>query len=367
MPLSRRDFAQLIGASAALAALPRVAIAKTPLPARAVRLSANENPYGPSPLAMEAMRNAIGVASRYPDDEVDELIAAIARLHSVSEDQIVLGDGSSEILKLTAQAFTNPGRKLVTAEPTFEALENYARAAGADTVRVALTSSYAHDLAKMSAVSNAGVIYVCNPNNPTASITPRQAIRAFLDAVPATTTVLVDEAYHHYAESPDYESVMPLVASHSNLIVARTFSKIFAMAGVRAGYAIAQKELAARLRTQQAWDSMNVIALTAARASLGDTKHVADGRRRNSETRRDTVAALKGMGFEVIPSEANFIMINTRRHVKPLIASMREGGVRVGRLFPAMPEHLRVTIGTPEEMQRFMEAFKSVAFKSVAA
>lgn len=362
MPLSRRDFAQLIGASAALAALPRVSFgAQAQKASSFVRLSANENPYGPSAAALDAMRNALTVAARYPDDEVDALIAAIARLHGVSDDQIVLGDGSSEILKLTAAAFTRVDRKLVTADPTFEAIEHYARATNADAVRVPLDARYAHDLAKMARVRDAGAIYVCNPNNPTGSITPKASMRAFLDAVPTSTAVLVDEAYHHYVESPDYESVIPLVASHPNLIVARTFSKIYAMAGIRAGYAIASRDLAARLRAQQAWDTMNVIALTGARASLADEQHVTAGRQRNSETKRNTIAAIRQMGFEVVPSEANFIMIDTHRHVKPLIAAMRDAGVRVGRLFPTMPQHLRVTIGTPQEMQRFLDVFHTMA------
>ena len=361
MALSRRDFAQLIGAGAAVAALPRLSIAAPPRTAASVRLSANENPYGPSPVALDAMRNAIASGSRYPDDEVDALVSAIAKLHGVSEDQVILGDGSSEILKLAAAAFTGANRKLVIADPTFEAIDHYARAAGAETERIALDSNYAHDLPKMAAVEGVGIYYICNPNNPTASITPKQALTAFLDAVPASSIVLVDEAYYHYADNSSYDTMIPLIASHRNLIVARTFSKIFAMAGIRAGYGIAQRDTARRLRDQQAWDSMNVIALTGARASLGDARHVAEGKRRNLETRRNTVAALQRLGYSVIPSEANFIMIDTRKSVKPLIAAMRAQGVGVGRLFPAMPEHLRVTIGTPQEMQRFLDAFKAVA------
>ncbi|HSP33384.1 MAG TPA: aminotransferase class I/II-fold pyridoxal phosphate-dependent enzyme, partial [Thermoanaerobaculia bacterium] len=271
------------------------------------------------------------------------------------------GAGSSEILKVAVAAFTNGNRKLVTAEPTFEAAEHYARAAGADTVHVPLDATYAHDLAKMGAVADAGLIYVCNPNNPTASITPKQKVRAFLDAAPAATVVVVDEAYHHYAEGADYESVMPLIASHPNLVVARTFSKIYAMAGMRCGYAIAQRDIASRLRAQQQWDSMNVVALTGARTSLGDAKHVADGTRRNSDVKHATVDELNRLGFTVIPSRANFIMVDTRKAVKPLISAMRDRGVRVGRLFPALPTHMRVTIGTQDEMERFLAAFRAVA------
>ena len=325
-----------------------------------VRLSANENPYGPSPLALDAMRDAMKLAWRYPDEAADALVESIARLHSVSTDQVILGDGSSEILKLAAAAYLGGPRKLAMADPTFEAIGFYARAAGAETVKVPLDSAYAHDLSKMVA-ANAGLIYICNPNNPTASITPKQRLRAFLDALPQTTMVLMDEAYHHYAESADYESTVPLVAIRPNLIVSRTFSKIYGMAGLRCGYAIAQRDVIRRLQQQAAWDSTNVIALAAARASLADPRQVTEGRRRNSETKRELVGSLNKLGYKVIPSEANFIMIEMRRDVKPVITTLRDRGVQVGRLFPALPQHLRVTIGKPEQMQQFLEAFRAVA------
>ena len=363
MPLSRRAFAQLLGTGAAAAAFsPRLVYSAT-RPARAgsgiVRLSANENPYGPSPNALAAMRDAFGVAARYPDDEIDNLTADVARLHGVSTDGVIIGAGSSEILKVVAAAYTSPSRKLVMAAPTFESIGRYATVAGAEVVNVPLDAAYAHDLAKMAAVSGAGVIYICNPNNPTASITPAAAVRAFLASVDPSTIVLVDEAYHHYVTSPDYESVIPLIATRPNLIVARTFSKIYAMAGLRAGYAVAQPAVAKKLDAQKAYDSMSVMALVAARASLADTAHVAEGRKKNAETRRVLLARLDKLGYKVVPSEANFVMIDIRREVKPVIGALREQRVQVGRLFPAMPKHLRVTIGTPEEMDRFMEAFSS--------
>ena len=362
MPLSRRAFAQLLGTGAAAAALPRISLA-APATARAngiVRLSANENPYGPSPAAITAMRDAFGVASRYPDDEADLLVADIARLHGAATGEVILGDGSSEILKLVAAAFTSPSRKLVMASPTFEAIGRYASAGGAEVVNVPLDASYAHDVAKMAAVSGAGAIYICNPNNPTGSITPSTGLRSFIQSVDPSTMILVDEAYHHYAASPSYESVIPLVKVRPNLIVARTFSKIYGMAGLRAGYAVAQPEVVRKLDAQKAWDSMNVMALVAARASLADTAHVAEGRRRNAATKRDLLARLDRLGYSTVPSETNFVMIDIRREVKPVISALRERRVHVGRLFPAMPHHLRVTIGTPEEMDRFGEAFASV-------
>jgi len=361
--LSRRDFGRFLGVGTVAATLPPLFAQNPPAPrsrGEGVRLSANENPYGPSPRAAAAMRDALRVVNRYPDDPVDELIATIAKLHQVSADQVVLGDGSSEILKLTAATFCGPTRKVVIADPTFEAIGAYARAGGAEVVKVPLTSGYAHDVAKMSAVPNAGVIYICNPNNPTGSITSKQDLRNFLQAVPADTMVLVDEAYFHYADSPDYESVIPLIEMRPNLIVARTFSKIFGMAGIRCGYGIAQRSAVSRMVQQKAWDSMNVVALAGANASLLDAAHVAEGRKRNTETRSEVVNMLTKWGYNVVPSQANFIMVALRRDVKPVIASLRGAGVHVGRLFPALPQHLRVTIGTPEEMQSFLSAFRTV-------
>jgi len=361
--LSRRDLGRILGIGAVAATLPPL-FAQNPAPRRSrrggIRLSANENPYGPSPGAASAMRDAMGLVNRYPDDAQDQLVATIAKLHDVSDDHIILGDGSSEILKLAAAAFASASRKVVMADPTFEALGSYARASVADVVKVPLTSAYAHDLEKMAAVPGAGLIYVCNPNNPTASITNKQNVRAFLQSLPQETIALVDEAYFHYADSPDYESVIPLVQMRPNLIVARTFSKIFGMAGARCGYGIAQPGLIQRMDRQKAWDSMNVIAIAGAQASLLDAAHVAEGRRRNTQTRDEVVTAVKKLGYEVVPSQANFIMINIRRNVRPVIESMRTQGVHVGRLFPALPEHLRVTIGTPDEMQSFVTAFRTV-------
>ncbi len=358
MALSRRAFAQVLGAGAAAAALPFPRLFAVPPPAsKVVLLNSNENPYGPSPAAIAAMRDAFGVAARYPDAQAEELTADIAKLHGLSTDEVILGDGSSEILKLVAAACSSPSRSVVIAEPTFEAIAHYAKASGAEVVKVPLDRAYGHDLGKM-APAGAGVVYVCNPNNPTGSITPKAALRSFLDSVPPSTIVLVDEAYHHYAASPDYESVAPLVKSKPNLIVARTFSKIYGMAGLRAGYALANRDVIKKLDMQKSWDTMNVMALVAARASLADSGFVAEGRRRNAATRAHVVERLGAMGYKVIPSETNFVMIDLRRDVKPVIAGMRNDGVRVGRLFPALPQHLRVTIGTPEEMQRFLEVLR---------
>jgi histidinol-phosphate aminotransferase len=353
---SRRSFARAIAAGAALATLPKFIQATTKTPAGTVRLSANENPYGPSPAAMSAMTDALHDAPRYPDELTEALAGDVAHFHGVSTNEVLLGDGSSDILHLVAAAYAQAGKKLAVADPTFEAIGFHAVAQGANVAKVPLDASFAHDLDKMR---DADVVYICNPNNPTGTITPKERIRTFLAAVPASTIVLVDEAYHHYVNSGDYESVIPLVKTQPNLIVARTFSKIYAMAGIRCGYCVAPKSVIDKLQRMQQWDAMNAIALAGARASLADSQHVIAGRRHNDETKRWLASQMKALGYDVLPSETNFVMIDIRRDVKPLIGAIRDHGVHVGRLFPAMPHHLRVTIGRPDEMEKFVGAFRA--------
>src|SRR5712692_5678511 len=399
--ISRRKFAKLLGAGAACAvASPRITRAGSLFSgvvkrsaagfrsaANIVRLSANENPYGPSPMAIKAMMEAFSLSCRYPDDHADVLIESLAKINGVSRDQILIADGSGEILKLCAEAFTGPmsttanrpvelaprsrggampafmpGRgKMIVADPTFEAILNHARVNRAEVVQVPLTASFAHDVTKMLAAAAEGLIYICNPNNPTASITPKNEIRKLLTKAPRETMILVDEAYYHYADSADYESVIPLVKDHSNLIVARTFSKIYGMAGLRLGYCIAQPETIQRLRPHQTWDSVNIMAMVAAIASLNNADQVTNGRQLNSETKKFVLGELEAMGFKSIPSQANFIMIDLRRRMRPMLEGLRQRGVEVGRLFPALPNHMRVTIGKKPEMEAFLSSFRQVA------
>jgi histidinol-phosphate aminotransferase len=369
LPLSRRDFARLLGAGAAAVVVrPRFSFAKSTQSAATslaeagiVRLSANENPYGPSPKAFQAITDSFALACRYPDEHNNVLIDKLAKLNGVNHDQVLLGDGSGEILKLCAETFTGPQNgKLVAADPTFEAILNNASANGAEVVKVPLTSSFQHDLPKMRDSAKAGLIYVCNPNNPTASITPKTELRDFIATAPSQTMILVDEAYFHYADSPDYESVIALVKDHPNLIVSRTFSKIYGMAGLRCGYCVAHKEPIDRLRRNQMWDSVNCMALAAAIASLDDLDHVPNGQRLNREAKTFVTSELDKMGYEQIPSQANFIMFDCKRPVVPLIQAMKERKVQVGRLFPSLPNHMRLTIGKKTEMESFVSAFKQV-------
>lgn len=368
--ISRRKFAQLLGAGAAAAVVtPRISFAKptqstaTSLTAGSgiVRLSANENPYGPCPKALQAITDSFGLACRYPDEHNNVLIDKLANLNNVDRSEILLGDGSGEILKLCAETFTGPQNgRLVAADPTFEAILNNARANGAEVVKVPLTSNFAHDLPKMLSAAKGGLIYVCNPNNPTASITPKDELRDFITKTPPETMILVDEAYFHFADSPEYESVIPLVKEHPNLIVSRTFSKIYGMAGLRCGYCVAPKGTIERMRRNQMWDSVNCMALAAATASLDDSDHVPNGQRLNKEAKQFTTSELEKMGYKSIPSQANFIMFDCKRPVVPIIKAMKDRNVHVGRLFPALPNHMRLTIGKKAEMETFLAAFREV-------
>jgi histidinol-phosphate aminotransferase len=372
LTISRRRFSKLIGVGAACAALESLPIVNSAHAAKPsatidsiVRLSSNENPYGPSAAALKAMTDGFSLAWRYPDEYADMLADELARLHNVSAEQILLGDGSGEILKLSAAAFTGRDKKLVMANPTFEAIARHAGVANAEVVKIDLTKDYRHDLEKMlaatkSAGTTAGLVYLCNPNNPTASITPKNEVSNFIAKLGPSTIVLVDEAYHHYVESNDYESVIPLVKDYPNVIVARTFSKIYGMAGLRCGYCITQRPNIGMMRAHQAFDSVNIMALVAANASLKDTDHVARGRKLNSEVKKSVYAELESSGFSYIPSQANFMMIDLRREARPIISALRTRGVEVGRLFPALPNFLRVTIGTGAQMKSFLTAFKEV-------
>lgn len=361
--LSRRNFSKMIGVSAAYAALGSrgvKALDAASSTSNIVRLSSNENPYGPSPAALKAMTDSFNLAWRYPDEYADILAEELARGHGVPVDQVLLGDGSGEILKLCAAAFTGRN-KLVIANPTFEAVVRHAGVANADVVKIDLTSDYSHDLKKMLAASNgAGLVYICNPNNPTASITPKSEISDFLAKVSRTTIVLVDEAYHHYVESKDYESVIPLVKQYPNLIVARTFSKIYGMAGLRCGYCVTQRGNIVQLKTHQIFDSVNIMALVAALASIKDPEQVARGQKLNNEVKKTVYAELDTLGYRYIPSHANFMMIDLRREVRPIINALRNRGVEVGRLFPPLPNFMRVTIGTASQMKTFLTAFREV-------
>ncbi len=373
-PVSRRQFALTMGTAAAALAAPRllesVAHASLPegMPASTIQLDSNENPYGPSAKALEAITQSQGVASRYPDGMIDRVRQAIARLHGVEPSQVALGCGSTEILRIADTAFLDPEKNVVAAEPTFEAVLDYARVTRADPVKVPLTSDFRHDLPRMAAActSKTGLVYVCNPNNPTGTIVTREELAVFLKRVPDSTIILVDEAYHHYVEDPRYASTFEWMNKAPNLIVTRTFSKAYGLAGMRLGYAVGSRELIAAMKRHLLDDNANAAVLAAALVSLGDTDHVAGQRRLNNDTRRWLCAELAKDGSRTIPSQTNFVMIDTGGDVQPVIEQFRARGILVGRRFPSLSNWLRVSIGTRPEMEAFLVAFRAIVSATAA-
>lgn len=366
MSLTRRHFLGAVGASTAAAT-----VANFPLRGRAlaavqptansgtiaspILLNSNENAYGPSSKVMAAMREALSRANRYPDSAQRQFVERVAAMHGIAPNRVIIGCGSVEILKQCANAFTGPGRKLILAAPTFEAIANFAKTGGAEVVHVPLTKDAAHDLpAMLSRAEGAGLIYVCNPNNPTASLTLRKDLEAFLSKVPPQTYVLVDEAYHHFAvESPDYASFLDHPFGFDRLIVARTFSKVYGLAGMRLGYGIASVPTIERMQPHRLAENSNVAVLSSALVALDDEPSLRASVRRNSADRSEFMRQARTRKLSPIPSLANFAMFDTGMQVRDVIEHFRAHGVLVGRPFPPMDTHLRVSFGLPGEMEKF--------------
>jgi histidinol-phosphate aminotransferase len=370
--LSRRSFATSLSCAAVAALAPSKARSGPPQAAAGktlIDLSSNENPYGPAPAAIQAMTVAQSVASRYPDAAEDRMREAVAQHHAVDPGQIVLGCGSSEVLRLCDAAFLGPGRTVVAAEPTFEAVLHYAKVTRAESVTVPLDAGFRHDLRAMARACDerTGLVYVCNPNNPTGTIVGIDALTAFLEQVPKTAVVVVDEAYHHFVEDKSYGSVSDLVGRFPNMVVTRTFSKIYGMAGMRLGYAVASAKNAEAMRAQASWSTVNVAVLEAGLACLKDPELPRQQRALLNGSRRALVRAIEKEGRRYIPSETNFLMIDVGQDVEPLIAGFATKGIKVGRRFAAMPHWLRVTIGKPEETEAFYRALTDLVPAKAAA
>ncbi len=330
--------------------------ARIPQPGGPVLLNSNENAYGPLPAVLE-LPNPFKDANRYPDGLAEQLTAKLAKLHKVGTDQVVLGCGSTEILKMAACAFTGPDRKLIMASPTFEAIEFYARAARAEVVKVPLIAeSFAHNVAIMEseAAKGGGLVYICNPNNPTGSLTPRRTLENLIHSAPRNVYIVMDEAYHDFVPvSADYISFLATPVTDDRVIVARTFSKIYGMAGLRIGYAVTSPATGKLLRQHKVEDNTNEFALRCALASLDDTDEHDIAVLRNANDRAGFMRQAKLRNIPAIPSWTNFVMIDARRPVKEVIEHFKKNNIEIGRPFPPMDMWARISLGTPEQMKAF--------------
>ncbi|MBV8206614.1 MAG: aminotransferase class I/II-fold pyridoxal phosphate-dependent enzyme [Acidobacteria bacterium] len=345
----------------------RAAVAATTTADGMILLSRNENPYGPLPSAHEAMRDALVHANRYsfPPDYA-ALVGCISKLHAVRGTDVVLGAGSTEILRMSADAFTGPGKRLITGHPTFEAMAAYASRLGTEIVPVPLTASYAHDLeAMLRAASGAagGLIYICNPNNPTGSLTPASELEAFRRSLPSGYVLLVDEAYHHFADGfPGYAAQAPA----DNVIIARTFSKVYGMAGIRLGYAVATPGRAKELEKWQLEANINAVAAQCSAVAMDDAAGVREAARRIVADREDFMRQAKARGLKVIPSYTNFAMMEAGHPAPQVIEYFGRNKVQIGRPFPPMTTHVRISFGTPAEMKRFWQVWDGMKLAALS-
>lgn len=329
-----------------------------------IRLSSNENPVGPPRAALDAIVASLGTSNRYPSEPAQRLVSRLAALHGVDQSCIVVGAGSGEILRMAVYNWTSPARALVTAAPSFEEPVRYAELLGAAVVAVPVTANLKLDLdAMLKRVAGAGLVFLCNPNNPTGTLHAASDVTAFLDGVARVspdTTVLIDEAYHHYVEDRSYASAISIALERPNVVVSRTFSKVYGMAGLRLGYAIARRDTIASLRRHRLANSVNALVAPAALAALDDGALVARERARNHEAREFTRGALAEAGYASLPSEANFIMVDIRRDVREFQAACLAAGVQIGRPFPPLTTYARISIGTMEEMSTAVAVFRKI-------
>jgi len=327
------------------------------------KLANNENPYGPPESVMKAMTRAMKYSNRYgyPDGGITE---EIAKHHGVKPDNILLGAGSGEILDVCATTFLQDGRMLVGCDPSYNVFYSHATGLKADIIKIPLLPDFRQDIPAMIHATrvnarDVGLVYLCNPNNPTGRIVTKDEVRQVVEQIPEDVPVLIDEAYHHFVDDPAYATSVPYVLDGRQVIIARTFSKIAALAGMRLGYAIAPKGLIQQMRPYST-GSINAIVKYGGVAALRDTESQAWVKKVTIDLREKTIKDLAALGYQSIPSDTNFFMVHLKRPVVPVIDEFKKKGVLVGRPFPPLNEHLRVSIGTPEEMSRFMVAFRDI-------
>ena len=388
MPVSRRGFLRIVGAAdaaplsgaflSARGLEAHFAEAQTqgqrarpvlPPGVNEIRISSNENPLGPGKAALDAILGKFPEAGRYPFNSSPAdaaLVAAIAAKHKTKAENVVMGAGSQEILKSCMRAFVSPTRGLVTALPTFENCTGYAKRHNLALTEVPVDSAFRLDVEPMIAAGSkgAGLVFFNNPNNPTATVHGAKTVADMVDRIRKAspdTVILIDEAYHEYVTDPAYATAIPLALSTPNVIVARTFSKAFGMAGMRIGYAIGTAESMKALAKYKMPYNISVFGVAAAIAALNDTKHIDEERRRNTAVRAFTIKALQDMGAKSADSQGNFIFVETGRPATDFRDACAKAGVAVGRPFPPFEKtHARISIGTMDEMKRAVEVFRGV-------
>jgi histidinol-phosphate aminotransferase len=373
--LSRRNFLRIAAATSALASVPvltesRLAFAQRPKfadPNKGIHIDANENPLGPSESARKAIAEIIPKGGRYEFPMQMELGETFAKMEGFDPSYVDVYAGSSEPLHFTVLAFTSKDKPLVIADPGYEAPMWAANISGAPIIKVPLLDpkgAATHDVKAMLAASTTpGVIYLCNPNNPTGTVTSREDIEYLVSKAPKGTVILIDEAYIHLS---DAQPSLDFVKDGKDVIVLRTFSKLYGMAGIRMGFAIGRPDLLKQIATYGGQNSMPITAIAAAKASLTDPDLVPTRKKLIGEIRAENLAWLKSEGYHATPSVSNCFMLDVRRPGKEVYAAMAQKEVYIGRIWPAWPDCVRVTVGSREEMAVFQKTFKEVMSGSTA-
>ncbi len=381
MSLNRRSFLKTLGAGGAgIAAFPLVAgrgreallaqgnsrradrlLAAQP---GMVRIDSNENPNGPGDRVFGAIRAHLNESNRYPVRSEEDLIAAIAAAQNVKPEQVILGCGSGELLRAAVSAFASREHGLVSPEPTFEAPAGWAKFLAAPIITPRVDGELHLDLGAMADQGKgAGLVYCCNPNNPTATVHGGAAIAEYIERVNRTspgTTILVDEAYFDYVDAPDYRTAIPIALANPRVVVTRTFSKVFGMAGLRVGYAIGQPATLAKISPWLLGSNVSQLTLVAAAVAIADQAHIALEQRRNRLTRDLTCSFFEKAGYRMARSDANFVMVDIRRDAQQFKVACLKRKVAVGRQFPSHPTWTRISFGTQVEMKKALPVFSEV-------
>jgi len=359
--LAATDFITARGREAFAATLSQAPARKTA--SRLISIQANENAYGPGPAALDAIRALVGPASgRYPMNQ-PELQAAIARHFSVDAKNVLVGTGSTEVIKAAVHAFTGPNRALVAAMPTWEDPGRTARSLRAPVKDIAVDNDLRIDIAATAAAAKgSGLVFFCNPNNPTGTVHGKAAVTKFVEEVVAAspqTIILLDEAYYDFVVDPGYATGIPLAMKYPHVIVTRTFSKVHGMAGLRVGYAIGHPDTLKKIESRMTSD-MNLLSMAAASASIQDTAHIAKQRDTIRKSLEETMQVFKDGGCRVADSQANFLLADVKRPTKEFRDACEKQGVIIGRDFPPLATWARVSIGTTEEMKIANEVFRKI-------
>jgi len=338
----------------------QIEISETPLYDYA-KLNSNENPFGPSKKVRQAMIDAFDMGCRYPYQRMNELAKMIAKKEGVSRDHIVMAAGSTEGLKATGLTYGVNGGEIITADPVYKSLISYAEQFGAFINKVQLTKDMGHDLEEMErrVTNKTSLVFLCNPNNPTGTLIPKKELLDFCNTVSDRTIVFSDEAYYDYITEPNYPSMVELVKQGKNVIVSRTFSKVYALAGLRVGYLVARPDIAQRVR-KNVMAKSNMMAVTAAIASMDDNTFYEMSLVKNHEAKQYIYKTLDELKLRYVPSHTNFVFFHTGREISELIPQMRAQNVAIGRPFPPLNDWCRISTGKMEDVRKFGEAIKSV-------